>query len=961
MGWLVALLWLFLELAILSEIVVSDSYTSLQPSCREDERSALLQFKESFFIDKSAACAHYPKLSEWKSEGVNASNCCLWDGIQCDEETGHVIGLDVSSSCLSGSIDSNSTLFHLLHLRSLDLSDNDFGYSRIPSAISQFSGLKHLNLSFSGFIGQVPVEISHMSKLAVLDLSLNYVDDSQELLLPRISNLRSFLQNLTSLEILDLRYVNLSSTVPNFLSSFSSLTSLLLSNCGLYGDFPTRIFQLPNLRVLDVRFNENLAGHLPEFLRRMPLTRLRLESTKFSGSLPSSIENLDMLVVLSAYGCNFSGPIPSSLGKLNKLTYLDLGKNNFGGYIPSSIQNLTQLTVLHLPFIQAIGQIPPWLGNLTELQHLDLSNNQLRGTIPESLSELINLGTLNLHQNSLEGTVRFEHMFFSMKNLTQLQLNGNNLSVVVEKITNTTSASARAVPQLKLLGLASCRLTEFPDFLRHQKELEWLTLVGNRIGGEVPEWMMNTSVDTLVTLYLDNNFITGFPQKAKTLPWINLRNLFLSHNMLKGALPIPPPSIMIYDVSNNMLTGEVSPLFCNLTSLNSLDFSNNNLVGTIPRCIGNISISLAALNFRNNSFRGAIPQLLCHNRISSLRTIDFSYNQLQGQLPPSLSECSMLESVVLSSNHLSDKFPSRLGSLPELKVLSLRDNEFYGEIGKPDDQGSFNKLQLIDLSCNNFTGELPSHYIFNWNAMKGINIRSVDSGPAYLNADWNFSLPSNYVVGNNVAYTVTVSSKGVLIQYGVIPEMFAFVDLSSNRFQGQIDPHLFGNLKALRSLNLSNNLLTGRIPSSLGNSTMLESLDLSRNDLSGEIPQQLKELGFLASFNVSRNNLTGPIPRGNQFNTFDSTSFEGNPMLCGDQLLKKCRNSQFSPPSTSSLEEDYDDESPLKLDWKFVSMGYVSGLVVGVVLGNTMTANKPRWFLKVLPNKRSNLRRSRRN
>lgn len=64
MGWLVALLWLFLELAILSEIVVSDSYTSLQPSCREDERSALLQFKESFFIDKSAACAHYPKLSE---------------------------------------------------------------------------------------------------------------------------------------------------------------------------------------------------------------------------------------------------------------------------------------------------------------------------------------------------------------------------------------------------------------------------------------------------------------------------------------------------------------------------------------------------------------------------------------------------------------------------------------------------------------------------------------------------------------------------------------------------------------------------------------------------------------------------------------------------------------------------------------------------------------------------------
>ncbi|XP_060671848.1 receptor-like protein 7 [Ziziphus jujuba] len=936
------LLCLFLKLAILSEIVVSDSFTSLQPSCHEDERSALLLFKESFFIDKSSCV--YSKLSEWKSEGVNASNCCSWDGIQCDEETGYVIGLDVSSSCLFGSINSSNGLFNLVHLRSLDLSDNDFSYSQIPTAINQFSGLEYLNLSFSGFIGQVPMEISQLSKLVVLDLSLNYVDD-KEFLLPRIYNFTSFLQNLTSLEILDLRYVDLSSTIPNFLSNFSSLTSLrldvLLSPYRILCHF---------LRILDVRFNENLTGQLPEFHQRSPLRILRLQSTKFSGSLPSSIEKLDMLVMLSAYDSKFSGPIPSSLGKLTKLTFLDLGKNNFGGYIPSSFQNLTQLTALHLPFTQIIGQIPPWLGNLTKLEHLDLSNNQLHGPIPESLSKLINLGTLNLHLNNLGGIVRFD-MFFNMKKLTELQLNSNNLSMFFDK----TNASA-AAPQFKLLGLASCNLNEFPDFLKHQNELEWLTLVGNNIQGQVPEWMCNTSLDTLVTLYLNNNFLTGFPQNLKFLPWVNLRNLFLSYNMLKGALPIPLPSIMIYDVSNNMLSGEVSPLFCNMSSLDSLDLSNNNLGGMIPKCMGNISISLSALSLRNNSFHGIIPQLSCNNE-SNLRMIDFSDNQLQGQLPRSLSKCMMLESIVLSNNQLNDTFPSWLGSLPELKVLSLHNNEFHGEIGKPHKELEFSKLQVIDLSYNNFIGELPSQYIFNWNAMKGIN----PSDSAYLNAEWNFSLLNNYMVGNNEAYKITISTKGVLIYYGVIPEMFAFIDLSSNRFEGEI-PDLFGSLKALRSLNLSNNMLTGRIPSSLGNITLLESLDLSQNNLIGEIPQKLKQLGFLARFNVSHNNLTGSIPQGNQFNTFDSSSFEGNPALCGDQLLKKCRNSQFSPPAPSTSEEDYNAESLLKLDWKFVLAGYITGLVVGMVLDNIVFMSRPRWFLKMLPKRISNnLERRQRN
>ena len=97
-----------------------------------------------------------------------------------------------------------------------------------------------------------------------------------------------------------------------------------------------------------------------------------------------------------------------------------------------------------------------------------------------------------------------------------------------------------------------------------------------------------------------------------------------------------------------------------------------------------------------------------------------------------------------------------------------------------------------------------------------------------------------------------------------------------------------GDLKGLVLLNLSNNMLTGNIPSSLGKLTNLEALDLPLSHLTGKIPQQLIEPTFLEFFNVSFNNLSGLIPENKQFSTFQSNSFQGNQGLCGIQLFKKC-------------------------------------------------------------------------
>ena len=53
------------------------------------------------------------------------------------------------------------------------------------------------------------------------------------------------------------------------------------------------------------------------------------------------------------------------------------------------------------------------------------------------------------------------------------------------------------------------------------------------------------------------------------------------------------------------------------------------------------------------------------------------------------------------------------------------------------------------------------------------------------------------------------------------------------------------------------------------------------------------------------------------------------------------------PPPPSADEEDDDSWSPIKLDWKFVLAGAISGFVIGVALGDMVTTRRRQeWFLK---------------
>ncbi|CAL1393579.1 unnamed protein product [Linum trigynum] len=942
--------------------------------CHEEERSSLLKFTQDFTIKSDVETRCRNKLQSWMA----SFNCCDWDGVDCDESSGHIIGLDLSSSCLHGSINSSSTHFHLPQLRRLNLANNNFNHSPVPSAVARLTHLESLNLSSASFSARIPPSISQLSKIVVLDLS-----DNDNLVLGKYAFV-DLIRNSTRLQHLNLGSVNMSVDMSSThggghdLVNLTSLEFLNLSNCGLYGELPSTIFHLPNLQLLSLGLNLGLKGQLVEdFNSTSPLQSLDLHYTNFSGTVPTSIGNLASLSAVNLWHCAFHGTLPVSLGNLTNLAFLSLSKNNFEPHDFSFFswigKRTTNLYYLGLSYIPLVGDFPTYLANLTNLSHLYMHECHISGQFPStSIFALRHLQQLGLSSNNLTGALDFND-FLDLQSLDALSLTGN-LNISLLFFFNDTSSITTTHHRKKFiaLDLGSCNIGRFPEMLRHENELVSLDLSNNNIHGEIPEWLWSANQDSLEYIDLSGNFLTGFEgptvsiitgssgstsdinassrPSSLVVPWTKAKILRLGSNLLQGNLPIPPPSIQHLDLSNNELEGEIWPDICSIfiTSHPSyLDLSHNNLSGRLLPCLGSqLSASLELLKLDGNKFTGEIPQPYLAG--CNLKVLVLGDNLLAGEVPKSLANCTRLEFLILGNNQINDTFPYYLGALPQLQVLILRGNLFHGAIipagGKSRSNTSthdFARMQIIDLSSNYFTGQLPSNYFLNWDAMKGFEAETL----AYLQLQTGAFLSSAaWYLYFNFWYTMTLTNKGTVTTYAKIMHKLVAVDLSDNRFQGEIPAAAVGNLAGLRLLNLSNNLLTGPIPPSLGRLSRLESLDVTRNKLDGSIPQELTQLNFLAVFNVSCNQLVGAIPRGNQFGTFLNDSYGGNVGLCGTPLSRMCANGSSETEDAGGSPTGYGFE----FGWEPVLMGYGSGTVVGIVIGYVVVSRNYHWFLRTL-------------
>jgi Leucine-rich repeat (LRR) protein len=360
-------------------------------------------------------------------------------------------------------------------------------------------------------------------------------------------------------------------------------------------------------------------------------------------------------------------------------------------------------------------------------------------------------------------------------------------------------------------------------------------------------------------------------------------------------------ALKVLDIQFNSFDTAFSPSwFWHITTLTYLDLSGSGFQGPIPYEMGNMT-SLEQVYLRFNNIRSTVPpnwKTLCNLKVldlswnhinleigdlmgrwlpkcswDKLNWLDFSETKIGGNLPSMLRHLNKLNCLNLHGNNIAGFLPLWIGRLNNLTKLDLGSNQLVGEIYEEHLEGLTN-LQVLDLSDNSLSFVVRSNWIPSFQ-LNVVGLRSCQLGPTFPAwIRWQKKIEdldiSNATIDDNIPdwlWSVVSTAKYLDISNNLLSgnlptnlEMFAAgtrMDLSSNRLTGPV-PRFSRNISYL---DLSRNNLSGTLPDFVAQS--LGTIVLYNNSISGSIPYSLCLVQSLFILDLSENMLSGELPSCN--------------------------------------------------------------------------------------------------
>ncbi|KAL4591576.1 hypothetical protein LXL04_004545 [Taraxacum kok-saghyz] len=529
------------------------------------------------------------------------------------------------------------------------------------------------------------------------------------------------------------------------------------------------------------------------------------------------------------------------------------------------------------------GSLSPHVGNLSFLRFFSLADNNFQGSIPHELGRLSRLRYLYIGSNEFNGVIP------------------TNLS---------------ACSNLETLGLAKNKLVgSIPKEICFLSKLTWFTVYDNKLTGGIPRVLGN--ITSMIRFSVASNLLGGsIPDTLGN--WKSLTLLYLGNCNLSGIIPHSIFNLSLltnFSLRENQLTSTLPSALCAmLPRLVYLQLWGNQFTGPLPPSLSNCS-KLEHLEVQYNNFSGKLTvdfaklknlyKLILNDNIFGFGEADDM--KFEGVLPTSIGNLSdRLRYLNLGQNLIYGKVPSSIGNLVGLTTLSLEDNRFTGNI--PPTLGKLQNLQVASLSMNQFSGPIP--YAFgNLSLLTKLWLYSnklechIPSSLGNCRNLLELHLNGNKLNGKIHAQLLQLSSLTIALDLsqnnlsGSLPtdvgdlKMLAYLDLSDNKLSGKI-PGSIGGCTSLTFLFLKDNLFQGVVPPSLSSIRGISTLDISHNNFSGQIPPFLQRLALLEYLNLSFNNFEGEVPMIGVFVNASAFSILGNSRLCGGVTelgLPKCK------------------------------------------------------------------------